>query len=371
MKILQTVKYYEPSKGGMESVVKDIVNGVSQIDEKVAFTVYSNHHHSNPRREIVQRGANVIIKEKTALFFKSQPLHFTYPSLKKLIGGHDLVHHHYPFPNMELALLRNLDALSRKRFIVTWHANVESTRWSWIKSYYNPLVGKLLDRAESIAVTSPQLYEASTLLRDYEKKVRVIPLSFNPMFEETLEMGQKKYPRDRTFSLLFVGKLRKYKGVEFLVKAIESLDVRLTIVGSGEEELPLKQMVEAMGIEAKVLFLSNIGNEQLVGIYKSSDLFVLPSISEAEAFGVVQLEAMASGLPVVNTRLNSGVPFVSMNEVTGLTVPPGDIEALRGAISRIQEHPALFEHFSKNAIERAREFTGEKMAAAYLDLYRK
>jgi glycosyltransferase involved in cell wall biosynthesis len=369
MKVLHTVKYYAPSKGGMESVVKNIINGINYIDEKCVFTVYSNHHYKNKRQQISNENFNVIIKEKTPFLFKSQPLNIIYPNLKQLIIKNDIIHHHYPFPNLELALLRNINNLKNKKLVITWHANIKNSRWRWTEAYYNPLISKLLDRADSVVVTSPQLFNVSDILDRYENKIKIIPLSFDPLFEKSPAVF-RRYPYNKKFNLLFVGKLRKYKGIEYLIKAIAHLNVTLTIVGDGEEEMSLKKLVEQMNIIDSVFFLKNIDNNKLSEIYNSADLFVLPSINEAEAFGVVQLEAMASGLPVINTNLNSGVPFVSLNNITGLTVEPQNVNALKEAIEIIKSNPCLYETFSKNSLERSQIFRRKEMAAAYLDVYK-
>lgn len=367
MKVLQTVKYYDPSKGGMESVVKNIVEGVNEIDKKCVFTIYSNHHYSNFRRQTIIKANNTIVKEKTPFILKSQPLNAVYASLRKLIMENDVIHHHYPFPNMELALLRNLDVLKEKKLIITWHANIKNSRWSWIKRYYEPIIKKLLDLAYSVVITSPQLFEASDILIDYKDKVKVIPLSFDPKHITTIK--PRKYPTDKKFNLLFVGKLRKYKGIEYLIHSVAQLNVTLTIVGNGEEELSLKNLADKLDISDRVLFVNNVDNSQLQEYYRLADLFVLPSINEAEAFGVVQLEAMAHGLPVINTQLDSGVPYVSLNNLTGITVQPRNISALTEAIRNIQNTPSMYETFSENAIKRVNDFTQKKMAESYLDLY--
>ena len=107
----------------------------------------------------------------------------------------------------------------------------------------------------------------------------------------------------------------------------------------------------------------------LFDLYNQSDIFVLPSINEAEAFGVVQLEAMATGLPVINTLLRSGVPYVSLDGLSGYTVPPQNVTELKGAIQRIITDPKKYEEMSFNSLERSKLFTREAMSKAYLDLY--
>jgi rhamnosyl/mannosyltransferase len=253
-----------------------------------------------------------------------------------------------------------------KKLIITWHANIKNSRWSWIEKVYNPMIDKLLDRADAIVVTSPQLFEASDMLKKYKQKVTIIPLSFDPKYSL---FESKKYPENRCFNLLFVGKLRKYKGVEYLIKAIETLNVKLTIVGHGEEQANLESLVDDLKITDKVNFIANANDDKLSQVYNSSDLFILPSINEAEAFGVVQLEAMASGLPVINTSLDSGVPFVSLNDYSGITIEPKNPEALKNAIEKIITDKQLYEFFSSNALERVKLFTRDKMSEDYLRLY--
>jgi rhamnosyl/mannosyltransferase len=230
------------------------------------------------------------------------------------------------------------------------------------------LIKKILDRADAIIVTSPQLFNESEILQKYKEKIQVIPLSFDPKYSTN---KSKKFPKERKFELLFVGKLRKYKGVEFLIRAIENLDVKLNIVGNGEELEYLKSLVQSIDAVDKIKFFLDVGDKQLLDLYKKCDLFVLPSINEAEAFGVVQLEALANALPVINTNLKSGVPFVSLNGYSGVTVEPKKSDELTYAIEKIINNKELYELYSFNALERVKVFSREKMAEDYMKIYQK
>ena len=367
MKILQLVKYYDPSKGGMESVVKNIVEGINKTSNTTNFTVYSNNHKLKFSKSILKKYRETIIKEITPFLLKSQPLNLIYRNLKNLIIENDVIHHHYPYPTMELALYRNLKYFKNKKFIITWHANIKKSRWSWIEKIYNPLIEKLLDRADFIVVTTPQILNASEILKKYTHKIKIITLSYNT---NNVLLENKKRPINRPFELLFVGKLRKYKGVDFLIKSIESLPVKLKIIGDGEELKTLKILVNKLNINNKVDFIINANDEELASYYQKSDLFILPSINEAEAFGIVQLEAMSYGLPVINTKLESGVPFVSLNDFSGLTVEPKNINSLKNAIEKIIYDEYLYDQFSKNALERVKFFSIEKMAQDYINIYK-
>src|SRR6185503_13936130 len=120
------------------------------------------------------------------------------------------------------------------------------------------------------------------------------------------------------------------KGFEYLVQAMEKVDGRLLIIGDGPLRESLMQQAKARGILDRVVFLGEISD--ISPYYHAADVFALASVARSEAFGIVQLEAMACGKPVVNTNLDSGVPFVSLHGETGLTVPPQDPDALAFAL---------------------------------------
>ncbi|RZJ77560.1 MAG: glycosyltransferase, partial [Flavobacterium sp.] len=267
MKILQTIKYYDPSKGGMESVAKNIVDGVIENSEGIEFVVYANNHYSSFKKIVSKYNRFESIKESTPFILKSQPLSISYPLLDKLISNSDVVHHHYPFPNMELALLRHQNLLKTKKFIVTWHANINNSRWGWIGKFYNPLIKKLLNLASDIIVTSPQLAEDSAILAHYQDKIRVVPLSFDPKLSHNGDIP-RSYPLKRKFKLLFVGKLRAYKGVVFLLEAIKDLEIELYIVGDGEDRQLLVNKTKELNVTHKVFFKSGLSDEQVVAIYQ-------------------------------------------------------------------------------------------------------
>lgn len=366
MKVLQTIKYYDPCKGGMEAVAKTLIEGAIKKHNDISFTVYCNNHKQNQKAVKSNPFAQVnILRESTPVLLKSQPLNIFYKNLQKLIAENEVVHHHYPFPTMERALLKNLDALKHKKLIITWHANIQNSRWSWIEKIYNPMIIKLLDVADHIVVTSPQLFEQSSILKRYKNKIQIIPLSFDPKFAAS----EAKVLSDKKKKILFVGKLREYKGIKYLIEAMQKIDAQLDIVGNGEKEKELRDLVESLGLAHQINFWTHATDEDLELFYKNADLFVLPSINEAEAFGVVQLEAMGSATPVINTKLKSGVPHVSLDQITGLTVEPADVNELAEAANKILQNDSLYNKFSVNALERSKDFLVDKMVAKYIQLY--
>jgi len=170
--------------------------------------------------------------------------------------------------------------------------------------------------------------------------------------------------------VLAVGRLVYYKGFEVLIEAMAKVDGRLLLIGDGPLRAKLEGLAAALGIADRVVFLGALQNRETVPFYHAADVFALPSIARSEAFGIVQIEAMAAGTPVVNTALDSGVPFVSRHEVTGLTVPPRDPDALSAALNRLLQDDQLRAGYGKAARLRARtHFSLEAMTSQTRRIY--
>lgn len=170
--------------------------------------------------------------------------------------------------------------------------------------------------------------------------------------------------------VLFVGRLTPYKGVSYLLDAMEGVSGQLLIVGKGELERPLRGQAARKNLSARVNFLGELGEKEMVRFLHACDLLVLPSITRNEAFGVVQLEAMACGKPVVSTRLETGVEYVNQHGKTGLIVPPGDSKALAEAIDGLLRNEELRRKMGAEGRKRvAKKFTKERMAQETLKLY--
>jgi glycosyltransferase involved in cell wall biosynthesis len=165
------------------------------------------------------------------------------------------------------------------------------------------------------------------------------------------------------------GRLVYYKGFDYLIRAIAAVDAHLVILGDGPLRGELQALAKRAGVADRVAFPGSVPD--LAPYYHAADVFALPAVARSEAFGLVQLEAMAAGLPVVNTRLESGVPFVSRDGETGITVPPADAAALAGALGLLLDSPALRERYGQAARRRVRdELSLARMAADTLAIYR-
>jgi rhamnosyl/mannosyltransferase len=171
-------------------------------------------------------------------------------------------------------------------------------------------------------------------------------------------------------TFLFVGRLVGYKGVDVLLQALPGLDANIVIVGNGPLRHSLEAMTRDLGIADRVRFLGEVSSDELLECYHACDAFVLPSITRQEAFGMVQLEAMLHGRPVISTELGTGVSWVNQHERTGLIVRPGDVAELRRALQRLIDDPGLRHELGAAARTRVlSHFTAEKMCSATFTLY--
>ena len=142
------------------------------------------------------------------------------------------------------------------------------------------------------------------------------------------------------------------------------------LIGDGPLRPALEREAAALGVANRISFVGELQNESTPPYYQAADLFVLPSVARTEAFGIVQIEAMASGKPVINTHLDSGVPAVSLHGLTGITVPPGNPQALGDAINQLLDDAPLRATYGQSAQRLAQhKFSATAMARAMLDLY--
>jgi rhamnosyl/mannosyltransferase len=286
---------------------------------------------------------------------------------------YDVVHVHLPHPAGAASYLAARKP-RQHRLVVTYHSDV--VRQKWLIRAYAPLVERLLTRADVVIATSPNLLEASSVLRRFRHKCRVVPYGIDvDLFRSTPERVAKSLAirarHQNRRVMLAVGRLIYYKGFEVAIRALAGLpDVDLIIVGEGPLRGSLEALAQSLGVAGRVSFEGERLNEDVVPYYLASDVYVLPSVAPSEAFGIVQIEAMACGVPVVNTWLPSGVPFVSRDGETGLTVPPSDAPALASAVSELLRDDALRRRMGDAARERARaEFSKEMLAKRILDAY--
>jgi rhamnosyl/mannosyltransferase len=257
--------------------------------------------------------------------------------------------------------------------IVTYHSDI--VRQTKLLVLYAPFMRRVLNRAAAIICTSPNYIDSSPTLSAYRDKCHVIPYGIDlsqfdrngTLAEEAARIRQHYGER----LLLCVGRLIYYKGFEYAIEAMRHIKGQLLLIGDGPLRTPLERLARNCGVARRVHFLGEIHNSAIAPYYHASDLFVLPSIARSEAFGIVQLEAMACGKPVINTALDSGVPFVSRHNESGLTVEPKNAEALANTVNALLNDRALMHRLGETGRRRVEaEFSKEVMAERVLALYK-
>jgi rhamnosyl/mannosyltransferase len=170
--------------------------------------------------------------------------------------------------------------------------------------------------------------------------------------------------------VLAVGRLVYYKGFEFLIQAMREVDASLIIAGTGPLYSKLRGITSECGLTDRVVFAGDV--KDLTPYYHASDVFVLPSVARSEAFGLVQLEAMACRKPVVNTRIPTGISEASIDGLTGLSAQPADPSSLATALNKLLGDPELRYRLGDSARKRVEnEFTAERMALETIAIYAK
>jgi rhamnosyl/mannosyltransferase len=366
-RLLEVTKAFYPVIGGIEKTVYDLA--VLASDE-FDVTVLAVSEDRSAKRE--SYGAFEVVKVPKLAKVFSAPLSLGYPSkFAELVRQTDVTHLHSPYPLAELSLWLHP---VRTKVAVTYHFDI--VRQKAVEPFYAPLLHATLRRADRIIATNPNSRATSPFLRRYDEKVTVIPsCGVEPesyrLTPEQRSAAERLRGRHARPLVLFVGRLVYYKGAEYLVRAMSDVNADLVIVGSGRLEPSLKALAREVGAEARIQFLPHIPRDELFQLFHACDLFVLPSVAKSEGFGLVLLEAMACGKPLVTTELGTGTSWINQNGETGFVVPPRDAGALAEAIRRLVSDEPLRRTMGQAAYERVcRVFTRKAFGESYIRLFK-
>lgn len=361
LRILHVGKFYPPYMGGMETHLQALCGELRKVAD-VNVIVANDGKQS---REDLMDGVRVN-RAGTLFNLASAPV---CPSMVRRIRDEkaDVVHIHLPNPT---AIMAYLMSGHTGRLIFTYHS--DTVRQKFLGMAFEPILRKALKKCAAVIATSPNYVESSPVLSRFKDRCRVIPYGIPITQFAECDLSEAARIRERYGPriVISVGRLIYYKGFEYLIRAMAKVDARLLIVGDGPLRADLEREARACGAGDKVIFLGEIQNSDIVPYYYAADLFALASIARSEAFGIVQLEAMACGKPVVNTSLASGVPFVSIDGATGITVPPMDSEALSTAINLLLHDAVLRAEYAHAAKRRVSDnFSLQGMVDKTLRLY--
>ena len=393
MRILHIYKDYPPILGGIENHVQLLAQGQAAAGHDVTVLVTNP---AGPRTTVATENGVAVIRAGRLATVASTPLSMALP-WRLLRQRPDVVHLHYPYPVGEVCqwLLRR-----GRVTVLSYHADI--VRQASILRLYKPLLRRVLRWVDAIVIGSPPM-RGGAFLGEHQAKLRLIPygISLDRFRAEPSEADLARlraqlaaaFPSAATTSaaepasedaapsldaprssapplLLFVGRLRYYKGLDWLIRALPQIDARLAVVGIGPMAAEWKALAAQEGVADRIAWLGETPDADLPALYHLADLFVLPASHSSEAFGLVQVEAMAAGVPCVCTELGTGTSYVNQDGVTGRVVPPRDPAALAAAINDLLADPTRRAEMSTAARARvAAEFDLGVMVERVMALY--
>lgn len=344
-KITHITRYAYPHIGGIEAVISQINDSLPNEEFEKEVLCCSNTEKSscengvkyNRCKFLFEFAANTISPE------------FIW-ELSKV--DTDILHYHMPFI---FAVIAHFIARPKyKKLYITYHGaivgydKIMKPFW-WVYKYFYKIANK-------IHVLSPNVINSDPILIDNKDKCEIVPygidLELDYNLEEVNEI-KEKYKNKKI--ILAIGRLVKAKGFTYLIQAMRNVEEAvLLIIGDGPLKKDFESYINENNLENKVILLGSISDKKTKNNYiQASDIFA--SSSQQESFGIVLLEAMKYGKPVINTNLGTGVNYVSIHDETGLTVEPKNSEELTNAINKLLQDDSLRNLLGKNARKRVED----------------
>lgn len=359
LRVLHSYKVYRPElDGGIPYVIATLAEaGDSEIENQILVARLKGFG----RRFTVN---NVPVEAVTSLgTYFSTPLAPTYSfRLAARSKAHDIVVLHAPFP---LADFSSPWIGSKTKLIVYWHADIVG--YSLLKKLVMPAIRRTLLRADRIIVADQTMINNSVILAEFAHKCTIVPYGTNTDYwssqtsEEAARSGilREKYPK----MILAIGRLVSYKGFDVLLDALKSVDGHLVLIGEGPLDQSLRDQARKLRLSDRVNFAGRLVASEIKAHIHAAKVLAFPSVTSAEAFGIVQIEAMAAGLPVVNTALKTAVPRIARHNREAITVQPHDSTGLAKALTKVLTETDFASRMAAACQIRSRE---EYSRAAYL-----
>lgn len=366
MRILQLGKFY-PIEGGVEKVMYDLTCGLSAkgIDCDMMCAALD---HSKEEIRINEHGRVLtfpsIMKVAGTMIAPS-----IISRLRRVCNDYDIIHVHHPDPMVGVALW--LSGYKGK-IVLHWHSDIVKQRFAL--RLYTPIQRWLLKRADVIVGTTPIYLKESPYLKAVQDKTRCLPIGIEPIVdvssEKIAELRKRYEGKKIVFSL---GRLVPYKGYDYLIEAGQYIneDCVILIGGTGPMREELEERIKRLGLVGKVELLGRIPDEELPVYYHACDIYCMSSVQKTEAFGIVQIEAMSCGKPLIATNIpESGVSWVNKHGVSGLNVAPMEPKELADAIQAILNNDETYQRLAEGSKERFWEtFYIGKMIDGCINIY--
>lgn len=367
MKILQLGKFY-PIQGGVEKVMYDLMLGLSRSYNDVACDMLCVAAEPQPPSIKLNDNSKLFCAKLNKKLFSTMLSYDIIRKLRKICNGYDIIHIHHPDPMVALALKMSG---YKGKVILHWHSDI--LKQKILLKFYRPLQNWLIDRSDLIIGTSPKYLEESPYLKGTTKRKIAVPIGIETIVPDVEKVAKirKNYPNKKIiFSL---GRLVGYKGYQYLVDAAKFLPDEFVILigGSGPLKEELQTRISVHQLDKKVKLLGRVSDDELPSYYGACDVYVMSSIWKTEAFGIVLIEAMSCGKPVVATHIpESGVDWVNKDGYSGIDIEPENPKAIADAILDITSNDEVYKQYCINSKRRYDEtFTLDKMVSSVHNIY--
>lgn len=383
LRVVHLGKYYPPSPGGIETHTRTLAQAQAALGADVRVVVV-NHAAADGRDATFDRftrthaaeeddgPVRVIRVGRWANVAKLDVVPGILGTLRRLLHDPpDVWHLHAPNPTMMLAVLANPRV---RPLVVTHHSDI--IRQRVLKYAVRPIEMAVYRRAAAVLPTSPAYADQSDLLPRFADKLAPLPLGLDlaPFRAPTAKarlFADRLKARYGSPLWLSVGRLIYYKGLHVALEALRHVPGTFVVIGTGPLEAELRKQAAALGVADRVVWFGRADDDQLVGAYHAATALWFPSLARSEGFGLVQVEAMAAGCPVLNAAIpGSGVPWVCRHEEHGLTSAVGDAASFAATANRLVAEPGLRDKLAAAGRTRAAEFDWLRMGEQSLETYR-
>ena len=335
MKILHLYKsFYPETKGGVPYIIQNILDidlqGVTN-EALVTFEKIKNHQNKNIHHA---RSFGSILSMPISPSYLIRAL--------KLMKNIDLLIAHTPFPYANLILLF---VKKEKKKVIFWHADIIKNKL--IKYIIDKLVNLSLEKADAIIVGHEKIIETNKYLKKHIQKCQILP------FPVDVEKYATNIFEKQENLIIACGRLVKYKGFSSLIDAMKNVHAILYIIGDGPEKNKLENQIFELNIQHKVKIIGNLSDEEKINYFKKASIFVFSSITEQEAYGIVQMEAMASRCAIINTNINTAVPLIARDQEEAITVEPNNPPQLEKAMNTLLQNKDLQQRLALSGYKRA------------------
>lgn len=372
MRVLQLGRFWKLI-GGVQLHAQALCRSLSDLGVDVVDLVASEQHR---RSDQMVDGYRMVEAASFGVYFSTS----ISPDLIRLArrlhreSPFDLVHLHFPDPMSHLVSMCLPSELPR---VITWHSDI--IKQKHLLKIYRPWQRRETLRAQAIIAPTEAHFTSSRQIPDeYPARQRhVIPFGLDHGRFQVTAATQSfsttvREKASGKFVVFALGRHVEYKGFGFLVAAMRHCDAFLVLGGDGPLNGSLREEARNLGVEDRIWFTGTLSDTEVAACYHACDVFCLPSITTNEAFGLVQLEAMACQKPVICTQLGNGVNALNPDGVTGLTVPVGDAIALAGALEQLRLDPVLRHRLGQQAAQHVSDhYSMDAMGRHHVALYRR